>query len=161
MSGREWTLTVHAPAPWITANWITKANRFARSAAVKKWREAAYAAAVAAKLPTGLTVVTIDAQCWFPAVGDLPVDDRENLRPTVKAATDGLGRETRRTVKGRLHIAKGYGLIPDDDDKHLARSQHLTIVRDATVPHGSYGRLELIIRELDRLRLVPEIGGAR
>lgn len=145
-----WTLVIHAPVPWITSNWITKANPYSRSTAVKQWRQAAYTAAVAANLPVGLDLVTIDAHCWFPASGSLPVRDRENLRPTVKAATDGLGRETRRTIKGKLHISVGYGLIPDDADKHLARSQHLTIGRDSTIPAGSYGRLELVISEVTR-----------
>lgn len=114
-------MEIPAPADWITSNDLTKMNRWRRATLVKAWRAAAVNYAIQARLPQGLDRVEILAVARF--WGRPPVRDTENLRPTVKAVVDGLGRTTRRTVKGITHISPGYGLIPDDNSKHLGETR--------------------------------------
>lgn len=113
---RQWTLTIQAPAPWVTANHRGHTRNIAR--AIRPWREAAYWAAKYANLPKGLALVQIDTVARFR--GRAPVRDRLNLYPTIKAVVDGLGPRREIHYKdGRRAVAVGYGLVPDDDDKHV------------------------------------------
>lgn len=88
-----------APADWLNANqrarhrWQTKERRL--------WRDAAYTWAHAQKLPKNLAKVHITATLSFT---DRRRRDVGNYSPTLKAVVDGL---------------VDYGLIPDDNDKHL------------------------------------------
>lgn len=102
----DWTLTIPAPAKWISSNdrihWREKAAR------TKGWRDAAQVHARQAKLPTGLERVRIDAWLRFKT---LRIRDAGNYADTLKAIVDGL-------VKGRK-APHGYGLVADDDAGHL------------------------------------------
>lgn len=113
-------MEIPAPADWITSNDLTKMNRYRRATLVKAWRSATVNYAVQARLPQGLDRVGIAAVARF--WGRPPVRDTMNLWPTLKAVVDGLGRTSQRTVKGVTHISPGYGLIPDDNNKHLIRT---------------------------------------
>lgn len=148
-TGREWSVTIPAPCEWLTANKITGTyNRHARTKITAAWRAAAADTAWIAKLPTGLDYVRIDAECWFPATGRLPVRDRDNLRPTLKAAIDGLGPQTQRVRKGVLSVSPGYGLVVDDSDARLAPGGGLEIQRGPGIAPG--GELRLVIVEIER-----------
>lgn len=146
-----WTLVVPAPCAWLTAN--DRRDRYTQARLVKLWRTATATYARAAKLPTGLARVRIDAIARF-APGPPPVRDTANLAPTLKAVVDGLGpaRTIRRTDKTtgavrRIH-ASGHGLIVDDDDAHLD-GPHVSI--GAPMPprqFGPTGQLVLTIREV-------------
>lgn len=143
----EWTLVIPAPADWITSNQITKISKYERAALVRAWRGATVNYAVQARLPQGLDRVEIlaIAQFW----GTPPVRDTENLRPTVKAAVDGLGKATRRTVGGRVHIHPGYGLIADDNFRHLGETRlRIGEPLGPAKPYGSTGTLTLTITQI-------------
>jgi hypothetical protein len=82
------------------------------------------------------------AQFW----GRPPVDDTENLRPTLKACVDGLGRTSQRTIKNKIHISPGYGLIDDDDIRHLGETRlRIGESLGPAKPYGPTGRLTLTI----------------
>lgn len=136
---RTWTLTVVAPCEWLTANMILgELDKYARARIVKAWRQATYVAAFDARLPTGLDRVRIEVEARFR--GRPPVRDRSNLDPTIKACVDGLG-----PARGR---SAGWGLIPDDDDKHLD-GPHLTIGPPLPLDgHRSKGLLNITIKEI-------------
>lgn len=137
---REWVLTINAPDSWLTAN-LPKSWR-ARSALASAWRRATYQTARAAKLPTGLTRVRIEPTARFIA-GRAPVRDIPNLAPTIKAAIDGLGpADWGKTAGGTPWIAPGYGLVPDDDDRHVELGQ--TVVGQP-LPRRAYGPLGQLI----------------
>jgi hypothetical protein len=138
-SPREWTLRITAPCDWITAN-PRSSNRHVRASLVTQWRRAAYERAGEEHLPVGLDYLRIDAEFRFR--GRAPVRDRDNLRPTVKAAIDGLGRPG----PGK---APGYGLIPDDSDKYLAGTE-ITIGDPMSHWLNHRGLLILHIKELKR-----------
>jgi hypothetical protein len=117
----EWTLEIPAPADWITSNGLTRMSKWERAILVKAWRAATVNYAVQARLPQGLGCVEIFARPRF--WGKPPVRDTENLRPTIKACVDGLGRSVKRTIKGVVHLSPGYGLIADDDTRHLPETR--------------------------------------
>jgi len=148
---RTWTLQIVAPCAWITANQLNnKHNRFSRSALTKTWRQVVVLHAVGEGLPTGLDYVRVDAVARF--MGRAPVRDRDNLRPTLKAAIDGLTPERHFTRQGKNYHSPGYGLIPDDNDKHLAGSDIRIgdpLPKDIHAP-GHPGLLILTITELTR-----------
>lgn len=135
----EWVIVVNAPGKWLTANQVLgQLHPMARARAVRQWRTAAYNAAVDAGLPVGLRRVRIEVEARFR--GKAPVHDRDNLAPTIKACVDGLGRP-----QGK---AKGYGLVPDDSDRHI-ESTHLTIGPPLHAAQGeSRGRLIITIKEI-------------
>lgn len=149
--GREWTLTIPAPCKWLTANRLNnRHNRFSRSKLTKEWRTAGYHAAKAAHLPTGLHCIEVIGVARF--LGRAPVRDRDNLRPTLKAVIDGLGPPRTFTRQGKTFHSPGYGLIPDDNDKHLARSDIRIgdpLPKHTTRP-GHLGLLMLTIQEIPR-----------
>lgn len=148
--GREWTLTIPAPCAWLTANQLNnRHNRFSRSSITKSWRTAGYHAAKAARLPTGLACIEVLGVARF--LGRAPVRDRDNLRPTLKAVIDGFGPARTWTRKGATYHSPGYGLIADDDDKHLLRSD--IRIGDPLPRHthpGHLGLLMLTIQEIPR-----------
>jgi hypothetical protein len=110
----SWRLTIVAPARWLSAN--DQANWYAKVGPIRQWREAAYWAAVQAKLPKGLGRVHITATLHFT---DRRRRDADNLHPTLKPIIDGLGPQRVRVVRGMPRVALGYGLIPDDTPEHL------------------------------------------
>lgn len=97
--GRTATLTIPAPAAWISMNqrlhWAKKAEL------TRTWRLAAAVAARKAELPKGLPHVHITATVTKPSRRAFDV---HNLLPSLKAAIDGL---------------VDYGLIEDDSTKYL------------------------------------------
>lgn len=118
----SYTVTVPFAGQWLTSNPKSTTDRWGRSGAVKDWRVSVTLACRAAKLPKDLLVpVTIHAVCWY--AGRSPVRDKINLAPTLKAVVDGLGPERRftRTFRGNIrhYVSPGYGLLVDDDDKHV------------------------------------------
>lgn len=135
---RSWTITIPAPGPWLTAN----IERFylGRSAAVRQWREATVWACTAARLPTDITPVTIHAACHY--VGRAPVRDRLNLAPTIKALVDALTPPRTFVRKGKTYTTAGYGLLPDDSDKHVLGTDWQLVKAVDGVAH-----VELTVRE--------------
>lgn len=94
----DFVLTFHAPAPWLTANGRT-AHRW-EAPTRRTWRTAAQIHARQAKLPQ-LQRAHIEVTIQFR---DNRRRDIANWHPTAKAIVDGL---------------IDYGLLPDDDDRHL------------------------------------------
>lgn len=144
MSAHSWTLTIPAPCDWLTAN--DRDDRRRRASRIRSWRDAAAIYARQAKLPTGLERVRIDAVARFP--GRARVRDASNLSDTLKAVVDGLGPARVGTGR-RSYAASGYGLIPDDDTKHLD-GPYITIGEPLPVAQrfGSPGVLVLSIQEV-------------
>jgi hypothetical protein len=97
---------------WLTSN---KAGRYRHGST--PWRHTAHMACRAAKLPTGLTPVILHLVAYY--VGRAPVRDNANLYPTIKAIVDGLTPLKVSSRHGQRHTRGGYGLIPDDSDKHI------------------------------------------
>lgn len=138
---RKWTFTMRPPCPeWLTAN--DRRDRWTQARIVRDWRHAAYLHAVGAHLPKGLGRVRIDIEARFSGVP--PVRDEANLHPTAKAVVDGLGPGRGPSV--------GYGLVRDDDWKHL-NGPHITI--GDPLPAGPYRTGHLVITITD-LTPVPE-----
>ena len=142
---REWVLRIVAPDMWVTANYPK--SRWARGPLVAAWRRASYQAAQAAKLPKGLARVRIEPVAHFR--GRPPVREAPNLSSTIKAVVDGLGPEDRgKTAGGTPWIAPGYGLVPDDDDKHVELVQTVIGKPLAPKPYAPVGELVLTISEV-------------
>lgn len=118
-----WQLQVPFAGEWLTANPRSTADRYGRARTIKAWRYAASTTARAAKLPTGITPVTIHAIVCH--TGRPPVRDRLNLSPTIKALVDGLTperivvRRDRATGQQKRYLTPGYGFLPDDSDRHV------------------------------------------
>lgn len=145
MSG-QWEMEVRAPCPWLTAN--DRLDRWEKAHRIRLWRSAAYLAARRDKLPTDLDHIRIEAVARF--AGPPPVRDLANLHPTVKAVVDGLGprREARRN--GTVVVSVGYGLVPDDSDRHVD-GPHLSLGEALPArPYSSAGLLLLKISEVAR-----------
>jgi hypothetical protein len=121
----EWRLEFPAPAPWLSAN--TRRRHVAQAAERKLWRDATHVWAKARKLPKNLDRVHIVATLAFPTGRRRDV---ANWHPTIKACVDGL---------------VDYGLIADDDDKHLIGPDLRPSDRRAL---SGYGSLVLEIREV-------------
>jgi len=115
---RTWHVRVPA-CEWLTANPRSTTNRYGRSRIIRDWRQAVVAACTQARLPRGVSPVTIDVMINY--VGHRPVRDTPNIFPTVKAIVDGLVPIRVWTRAGRRHITPGYGFLPDDSDKHVRR----------------------------------------
>lgn len=115
MSARTWTITVPVEA-WLTAN--LHLHFQVRSRHVHAIRRAVVAACTRAQLPTGITPVRLDAVVRY--IGrTAPVRDRLNLAPTMKALVDGLTPHQVKTRAGKQIVSEGYGLLPDDSDRHV------------------------------------------
>lgn len=115
MAETIWRLTIPAPCEWVSANqrihWAPKAKL------VKEWRKATLTHAQAAKLPTGIAHVRIDAWLHFTTRHHR---DAANYADTLKGVVDGLCRDkTHVNKKGKLVNAPGYGLIWDDTPEYL------------------------------------------
>ena len=98
MTGRTFTLSIPAPAGWLSSN--HRRDRRAETGDRQAWREAAGWRARQAKLPK---LERIHIVAWL-SFGDKRRRDAHNYMPTLKAIVDGL---------------VDVGVLPDDDDKHL------------------------------------------
>ena len=119
--GRVWTLMFLAPCEWILANRNSAHNRFTRSKLTRQWRKAVVDCCREGDLPHGdtrLDLIKVAAVARF--AGRAPVRDSENLRPTLKACVDGLTPSRLYRREGSETRVPGWGLIPDDNDRHLA-----------------------------------------
>jgi crossover junction endodeoxyribonuclease RusA len=95
---QSWTLTIPAPARWLSANQRTDLRR--QTPDRRAWRDTTALLARAAKLPK-LDRAHIVATLYFT---DRRRRDPHNFYPTIKAAVDGL---------------VDYGLLPDDSSEYL------------------------------------------
>jgi hypothetical protein len=138
--GQSWQLTIVAPARWLSAN--DRSNWRAKVEPIRAWREAAYWAAVQAKLPKGLSRVHITATLHFV---DKRRRDADNLHPTLKPIVDGLGPQKTRIVKGTPRVALGYGLVPDDTTEYLTTT--LTIGEPMPRRPTFHGMVDLHIED--------------
>ena len=143
-AGREWTLIIAAPCPWLTAN-PKRNNYYARSAQVRQWRQAGCDAGVKAGLPQGVDLVHFHGTARYHG-HSAPVRDRDNLRPTLKAVIDGLTPPKTVTRKGKTYHYPGCSLLVDDNDRHVAGTD-ITLER---VPGTGRDELVLIIKEIIR-----------
>lgn len=110
---RSWLVEIPYAGKWLTAN-RSSHYRYAST----DWRHSAMVACINAKLPKGITPVRLHLVCWY-STSHAPVRDRLNLSPTIKAIVDGLTPTVTRHRNGRPHVRGGYGLLPDDSDKHV------------------------------------------
>lgn len=116
----RYQLVVPAPlAGWLTANPRHAGGAWqGRARLIRAWRQATANACLGARMPQGVTPVSITATAYY--IGrTAPVRDRLNLAPTMKAIVDGLGPPREFTRKGKLHVSPGYGFLPDDSDRHV------------------------------------------
>lgn len=123
--GRMWTLTLLAPCEWITKNKVNDQwDRYKVAKLTKTWRQSMVSACANGGLPHGdnrLDYIRIEAEARFR--GRAAVRDRNNLEPTLSAIQDGLTPAKVLTRKGRRIPIPGWGLIPDDSDKHVELSR--------------------------------------
>lgn len=152
---RTWTLTVSAPAPWLSLN--EQLHWAKRGAYAKLWRNSTYIQALACKaLPKGLDRVRVDVVLHFSTNRRR---DPSNYEPTVKPCIDALGPPFLRVTKVSAKAAPGYGLIPDDNPKHLD-GPYLSIGDPWPASHrltaraGVSGAVELVITDL-----TPDVSG--
>lgn len=96
------TLTLHVPpAWWMTENSNRREHWSKKKEKVKNLRALALSEAMRAGLVYGRDSVHITAHLTYP---DRRARDTHNAMPVLKACIDGL---------------VDYGLIPDDNDRHL------------------------------------------
>lgn len=95
---RQWTVTIPAPAPWLSANQRRDLRR--QTPDRRAWRDAGAVCAQAAHLPK-LQRVHLLATLRFSSNRNRDV---HNYYPTLKALVDGL---------------VDYGLVPDDSHQFL------------------------------------------
>jgi len=149
-TGRVWTLTILAPCDWLLANRNSAHNRYSRSKLTRQWRQAVEDCCRLGGLPNGnnrLELITVEAAARFR--GRPPVRDRNNLEPTLKACVDGMTPEKFITRDGRRIRVPGWGLIPDDSDKHIAKAAiAVGAPLPKTVQADHPGLLIITIREL-------------
>jgi hypothetical protein len=115
----QWIVRIAKPlgTPWLTAN--VERQHYVRSRYVRAWRQATADACLAARLPYGVSPVTIYAEVHY-ASRQAPVKDRLNLANTIKAVVDGLTPQKMRTGKdGIKRPVPGYGFLIDDSDRHV------------------------------------------
>lgn len=117
---RTWTIRVPA-CEWLTSNPRSTSDRYGRADAVRAWRASVVVACTAARLPRGITPVTIYAHVRH--AGRCPVRDRLNFAPTIKAIVDGLTPPKVSLRGGVPNRTTGYGFIPDDSDVHVLRTE--------------------------------------
>lgn len=117
-------LVVDVPrAWWLTSN--QRLDRWTKAEHTRDLRALARTEAAAQALPRGLHRVRIIAHLTYP---DHRRRDANNAHPTTKALIDGL---------------VDYGLIPDDNDRHLVGPDHRP---DGTGP--GY-RVRLVVENLE------------
>jgi hypothetical protein len=141
---RTWTLTIVAPAPWLTSNARINLNKWTRASYTAAWRDATFLLAGNAELPVGLVRVRIDAVLHFPTARK---KDADGLPPTLKPSIDALGPPFLRVGKTSAS-APGHGLIPNDDPEHLD-GPHITVGQPRKV--GRWGELVLHITDLSTI----------
>ena len=112
---REWTIGVPI-VQWLTANRDLHYRR--RSEVVASIRAGVVGACTRGDLPKGVTPVRLSAVAQYVSPR-APVRDRLNLAPTIKACVDGLTPQVVKVRKGKQVISLGYGLLPDDSDRHV------------------------------------------
>jgi len=95
---RQWSVTIPAPAPWLSANQRRDLRR--QTPDRRAWRDAGLVHARRVHLPK-LRRVHIVAELRF---ADRRRRDPHNYYPTLKALIDGL---------------VDYGLVPDDSHQYL------------------------------------------
>lgn len=129
MTAREWVLEIDPPADWVTPNDRTDRRYDGNRPA---WRARAAIEAQRAKLPKGLERVRIDIV--IAPESRRRDDDAYSL--TCKAIVDGLGPPffRRPSGKSRGAAAPGYGLIANDNRRHLD-GWHPHVI-DPTPPRG-------------------------
>jgi hypothetical protein len=112
---RIWTLTIPAPADFVSPN--NRGNQYTLARITKDWRDTTYLVARAhkPKLPVGLSRVRIDAILRFDNNNsrDLP-----NYTDAAKPCIDALGPPFLRGGK-KPASAPGYRLIPNDGPRNL------------------------------------------
>jgi crossover junction endodeoxyribonuclease RusA len=123
---QPWTLTIPAPARWLSANQRTDLRR--QTPDRRAWRDTTAVLARAAKLPK-LDRAHIVATLHFT---DRRQRDPHNYYPTIKAAVDGL---------------VDYGLLPDDSSRYLIGPDLRLGEPIAWQRYGPPGRLVLVIAE--------------
>jgi len=125
---RTWQLTISAPAKWLNANDRVDLRR--QTPDRRAWRDAGRVYAMQAKLPR-LERAHLVAELRF-------ADDRRrdvhNLYPSIKALVDGL---------------IDYGLLPDDNHRHLVGPDLRYGPKVAKRPGGVSGEVSLTIYDLD------------
>lgn len=149
MTGR-WEIRIPAPFKILSYNQDQKGGSSARR---KKWRDEAYRRIEDERVPTGLTRIRLDIQIRFPAAADR---DETNYHPTVgKPLTDACGPERRTKLgDGRVIVAKGHGIVRDDNSRYLHCSDdpHITfgipVGRDD--PRWPHGLVILTITDLSQ-----------
>jgi hypothetical protein len=141
MTDDVWTLEIYAPCAWLTAN--VERHYQSRATKVRKWREAVVDVCAIAQLPHGVTPVRIAAAVRY--AGRRPVRDRLNLAPTIKACVDALTPARTFTRGGKTYVTAGYGLLPDDDDRHVVDTVWDLVPIDPFWLRGAIGRVDLKI----------------
>lgn len=114
---RSWRVRIPFAGEWLTANPRGTGDRYGRARTIRAWREASAVSCLVAKLPKGLTPVKLHLKLYYAARP--PVRDADNIAPTVKAIVDGLGPAREFARKGKRYRSPGYGLVPDDSDRHV------------------------------------------
>lgn len=133
--GRTWCIEIPFAGEWLTAN---RGSRYRHGS--NEWRALANIACAHARLPRGITPVRLHLVCWYHTAR-APVRDRLNLAPTIKAIVDGLTPKVVSSRNGRPHTRGGYGLLPDDSDRHVLETTW-------TVVLGTRPRVDLFIAEV-------------
>lgn len=136
---QAWTVTMTAPCVWLTAN--DRRHHMAQAKLIKAWRVAAFVAAQVHHLPRGLDRVRIEAEARFR--GRAPVRESSNLHPTLKAVVDGLGPQRETRHRNIIRVSVGYGLVVDDDDKHVEGP--FVTIGEKLAPQAYAGPGELIL----------------
>lgn len=119
-----WTVTIPAPAPWLSANQRRDLRR--QTPDRRAWRDAGLVHARRVRLPK-LQRAHLLAVLSFP---DARRRDAHNYVVTIKALVDGLVGD--------------YGLLPDDSDDYLVGPD----LRRGPVCARGYGELVLTITDL-------------
>lgn len=118
---RQWTVTIPAPAPWLSANQRRDLRR--QTPDRRAWRDAGLVHAKRVDLPK-LQHVHMVAVLRFT---DKRRRDPHNYYPTLKALVDGL---------------VDYGLIPDDSHEYLVGPD---VRYGPQAPGKGYGEVVLTI----------------
>lgn len=140
---RAWTIGVPV-MQWLTANRELHYRR--RAEIVTTLRSGVVAACHRADLPKGITPVRLSAIAQYTG-RSAPVRDRLNLAPTIKAVVDGLTPRVEKWRGGRAVVSLGYGLLPDDSDRHVLDTTW-TLARlnaDGPFEHGLPGYAGLVV----------------
>lgn len=129
----QWTVTVVAPARWLTEN-NRRADPIAQGRDVAKWRGAMAQEGRRLNLPERVSGVTLFYDLYHTGRRP-PVRDKLNINPTIKALTDGLGREG---------SGRGCGFLIDDSDRHVVDTDWAWHRSQERVPY-----VVLTIRKVD------------